>query len=579
MNAARLKRTQFLAGAVRETRAYWHRLSWSVRLLTILGYVIALVLLLVTAFYTMQNGDNLGSVRFESRNWIYDLPFGAMIASIVGITLGWALLLAGASDFRPHLFGMTVCLFIIQLFGFSQISDSVDNIQLGLMWILILLVLTIPVGVQLTSRSLPSWFARSYLPLLEFVAWVVVVSTFLGFLWLSLDNDASRAKAFFAIFDQSLRVFLVFWFLLGLQAATLTINIGRRAVITLHSWVSAKILNALTVLALLGQLLLAWWMVGGEYEELSKPWQALTPWHWETLLYMPWIIVAPGLVLWALALWMTRRWTANATATLLVLSIASCVFSIFFQFRAVRSASAAEGVDAAIFGGLIFIGLMTFNLLTFGLRYAKSESASMPRTGRVLVYPGVVILISALMLFFISVRPQEMLAPDYTAFQRLQSWTYNVFAYGMVGLGSLYLIWVAWRRREQLVGGEVSTSPESSNDPQYRPSISERWATNSLGGIALGWITIAVIYNVLDINSHIQDWLIKRSGPATYAAPENNFCITTMLLGSGAFLGLAIIIGFMRYRRGTLGADIIAGAVGLWGGIISWFLLVSPVAC
>ena len=575
----------------RKKMAYWHGLSWSVRMLTIFGYVVAFALLLATAFYTLPSGDSLGSVEIEAPTWSYDVPFVAMIASIVGMTLGWALLLTGASDFSRPLFVVCVCLLVGQLFGFSRISNNIDTIYLVLMWVLILLVLTIPIGVELASRYLPSWFERSYLPLLEFTAWAVMVAMFLGLLWLSLGTHTSRASTFYNIFFQSLTVFLVFWFLLGLQAGILTITVGRWIVTKLRSWLSGKVLSLLTVSALLAQLLLAWRSVGFNYSAL------FTPWNWENLFYMPWVVIAPSLVLWALALWLTRRWTANSAATLLTFSLASCVFSVYFHmkiasYRKIANdanlpeavANAAQRLDPTnpaipvIVQGLLFVGLVTYGLLRFGVRYAETGGAGMPRTGRALVYPGTVILISTLMLYFVSLRPQELLLKNpgslhwsqkITAFQWLQIFTNNIFAYGMLGLGGLYVIWVACRRREQLVAPEGGTDPSRSYDASYHLTASERFATNCLGGIALGWITLAVTYNLIGTNPYVLDWV----------ADSQFGCITTILQGSGIFLAFAVVLGAVRYKRGTLGAATIAVAIGLWAGMISWLLLASPVIC
>jgi hypothetical protein len=167
-------------------------------------------------------------------------------------------------------------------------------------------------------------------------------------------------------------------------------------------------------------------------------------------------------------------------------------------------------------------------------------------------------------------QDNTQLYQEITAFQWLQFFSTSVFLYGMLSVGGLYLIWVAWKRREHLTVTEGSTDSSLSYDSPNRLTASERLAANCLGGIALGWITIAVIYNLVEINSLL---------PGRLGTVTNRLCITTILLGSGAYLGVAAVLGVMRYRRGTLGADTIAGTIGMWVGIVAWLLLVSPVIC
>jgi hypothetical protein len=549
----------FAVRAIREMLGEWHGLSWSVQLLLAVGYVIALALVVVTVFLKLRSGVELWPVTLDVRQGRWILPYEAMIASFLAIAFGWSLLLTGASDFHRSLFIYIVCLFIIQLFGFSRLANSISTIRLGLMWALILLVFAALVMMHYFSGHLRSLLGNlEDLSLLEFCTWLVVVSAFLSFLWSSLATNSARAYALLSIFELSTNVFLVFWFLLGIQVAYLAISRSRRIVTKLRRRVSERMLSVFAILTLVVQLVFAYW-ASGRYATV------FTDWNWQNLLYMPWVLIAPGLTLWALILGLRNRWSPRAAATILTLSIASSLFTITLLFNVRKAMIFGEGapqetgIVPPVVQLLLFVGLVTYNLLTFGVRYAQTEDYFMPRTGRVLVYPGILILTCGLILYYVSIHPLG--ANPYKVYTLASAWlqgsTYITLTYGMLSMGSIYLIWLVRKHRERLVDdGDTRTGARSVRNSENHLWPSGDWAASILGGLVLGWTATAVMFNMLYTKIAL--------------------CTEIMLVSSVSILCFGAILGYLCYIIGWLRTSVILVAVGFWVGIVSCAVLTFP---
>ena len=163
------------------------------------------------------------------------------------------------------------------------------------------------------------------------------------------------------------------------------------------------------------------------------------------------------LVLWALGLLLAGRLTARAASLFLAISLILPVLTLgwsqpFRQTDLTTVALSAAGVAANVLpAAFIFVGLAAYDVLNFGVRYANVDGRVMPRGGRVLMYFGVVLLVTAFTMFYLNARVVSTRQPAGS----LNLLIDMPFTVGILFLGVPYLAWIVWRRREKLIGSET----------------------------------------------------------------------------------------------------------------------------
>ncbi len=126
-------------------------------------------------------------------------------------------------------------------------------------------------------------------------------------------------------------------------------------------------------------------------------------------------------------------------------------------------ALAAPGLIPPIFLSALLLG---YSVLTFGARFANQEGRHTPRTGRALLYFGVVMLCLAPALLF----PYERSAfTDQRS--EYQGYLDTIIArWGLTCAGPLYLGWIIWRRRDRLIGTDTScVAADTAKPPSPSP--------------------------------------------------------------------------------------------------------------
>ena len=72
---------------------------------------------------------------------------------------------------------------------------------------------------------------------------------------------------------------------------------------------------------------------------------------------------------------------------------------------------------------LLFVGLAAYDVLNFGVRYANTDGRIMPRSGRVFLYFGAVLLVTSFALFYLNARVVRTGQPHFLGEGRLAART------------------------------------------------------------------------------------------------------------------------------------------------------------
>ncbi len=212
------------------------------------------------------------------------------------------------------------------------------------------------------------------------------------------------------------------------------------------------------------------------------------------------VVVSLCLLVGAIGVWLIRHWTVHTTVALLAFSITSPIASLGIAFASETTqdfselALSASGIFPPIF---LFIGLTAYNLFSFGVRYTNTDGRIMPRSGRILLYFGVVTLVISMTVFYLnqtSLNTGELNT-------EIQESLGVFFSVGAVSLIPLYLIWFVWRRRDRLIGYDPSVvrpkpSGEGNRLSSRTPSSlsSKLWAVSSIPSSLLGILLFPLFF-------------------------------------------------------------------------------------
>lgn len=412
-------------------------LPLSVQLLATLGYLAVLGLLLATLFFEWL-GSQLNFVEYSAPAGLYHIPFTVVVITSLTFVLGWAFVLAGAAGSKARVFLPVLALFAFQLFILTGALGD---------WVLLAMCaegLFLAALLGLYAFTFRKRFWRDY-PLPLFIFWLGVAFFFIGLMWVLGQTDEAVTNQLAGTLNVLALLTLIFWVRLGLDAVELAVKVGRAVTVGLRRRLPEAALTALTILILLVRPAL-----GALAIALTKDG------FWGLDL-----LASGALIVWGAGLALTRRWSARASATLLALGLVSPVFALAVSL-AFQGHDFTDLIVSAI--GLfppvlLFVALTTYNMIGFGVSFANVEGAAMPRRARVLLYFGMVILVTTFVLFFMNQRDAVTGEPD----QSTQSLINNLFALSALALGLPYLGWMVWRRREDLIGAD----DEFAGEPRW----------------------------------------------------------------------------------------------------------------
>ena len=408
-------------------------LPLTVKFLTVLGYLVILGLLLFTLVVELF-GQHMLTVQYTLVQGDVKEPLVVMAVTGLAFILGWAYLLTGAATARARIFLPVLALFAAQLFLAS--GGSLLPLLLEVFFFLSVLVIY---GFTFRMRF---WHD---LPGLHFFGWLAAVTLFVLLSVGTVATNAEVASALSANFGLVMLLTMAFWVLLGLTVTELGIKFGQTVTRLGRRLLPFPAFSALVVFVLLAHPAFA-----ALIYQLAQ----------DGFLLLD-LAVSLILVIAALGIWITRRWSFTPAAVLLTLSLASPVlmFGVSLAFSGKDFTSFLLEVTGIFPPLLLFVGLTTFNLFGMGVTFTGVDGRVLPRRARVLLYFGILLLVVACMLFQSNER--SVVTGQVGGIQVLAN---SLFALSALGLGIPYLIWLAWKRQEELIGAEE----EFAQAPRWR---------------------------------------------------------------------------------------------------------------
>jgi hypothetical protein len=523
------------------------------RLLILLGYAAIGALLLATLLLELL-GDNLSSIYFEDPTvGPRRVTYAVVVIASLAFVMGWALVLTGASDCRRRVFLPVAGLFVANLLELVDlVGTSVSFAMVGL----VLLLVAVPAAAHLFTGRLRYW--RDF-ALFEFCIWLAVGSTFIFFSWFLGAWKGAGANALSDALFLLVFISAPFYFLLGLDVVDLAVDVSRMAVLGLRRSLPGKALLILTLLVPLAQpVILVAFISATRDKALYSVWHLPV----DVVLLILGLLASSAVVVGILRLVLLRRWTVQAAAPLLTLSLASLllVLGISLAYQGSSFIDLGLSLISVIPPAFLFVGLIAYDVLNFGARFANTEGRIMPRTGRALMYLGSVILVVGYSLFFMNVRE--------VPFGETEAFTQRVVgsnvALGILFLGPLYLAWTAGKHQERLIGDDSDSSSQST--------ASEDYASGGQDNQGWGVLGVGVLYGLLGYFATLIPYMRVISSSISLPRFGPNWGTVVLMV---VVVSIAIASGVsIRYVRGTLSADMVKLLVGaVVGYILSYMFM------
>lgn len=483
-----------LWGGVREGFVETAGLHPGVRRLIVFGYALILVLLAVLLTVDVFR-DASWMPLFNSQvtggsvpNGMYRMPIPALTASVVAYVVGWAYVLTGASDCGRRVFVATLVVFGLPLWLVARATaEAVRQPMLPFVGAVTLAIL-VPAVLHVVTHRSRVWRER---PGVELAIWTAVPCLLLaGFSAVLAANGVSDGRLeivslsvvtylFFLCANWMLVAGTVFSMWLAPEPVNMGVDAGRALARRLRRWLRPSVFGWVALGAtLLPALIVA---LPGAY--LWSVFHSLAA-H-EIVISITLLAGPLALVGWALQRRLAGRWsplTATiglALAVAALLTIGLFVLATFANQDLLGWVLAASGLIPPV---LLFVLLSTYSVMTFGARFANRDGQQAPRTGRTLIFFGVVMLMMGGMLFSTNLRlPDGRLS---TAFQDRLDLTLLVT---MWIVAPPYLVWTALRRPNRLLGRiDVRAQPRRRGFARYLPG------RLSFGDVALFALLVAL---------------------------------------------------------------------------------------
>lgn len=433
----------FLLAPFRDALIRFDGLPTGLQVLAVLGYVLV-VLLLMLALALELLAPALPAAAWDVAGRTYQMPYLALLISLFGMAMGWAYLLVAATEGGRLLFCLLVLFWGLVWFWVSPWSLAP----------VLFACLIFPVGLgcgiaYLFTYRKPFWRA---MPLLRFLLAAGTLVLLLGMYWLLSVDDAQRVAGIRTAFIFLSWAATIFWIASGPALVDLLVRVVRWAMASLRRILPDERLRAPAMVIF-----------------LVHPWPALLAYllarRGSTLRQFAFGdgIVAMAILVWGLALLLARRWDTRNALTVLGMSLLAPAFGLALAL-AMRgkdiSTPLAYAVESVGFVPplLLFIVVMVYNVFGLMSGFANSEGRFIPRRARIPLCFGAALLIIAFAIFFINVRTAATGKLD----QSFQGWMDNLFLLSIFFLGLPYLAWIAWKRRERLVGVSAGETDGSS---------------------------------------------------------------------------------------------------------------------
>lgn len=358
-------------------------LSRSHRLLVAAGYVTAVGLLvatLLTASITEPSiafADYSGTIRVST---VLVITAGAAFAA------GWALVLTGASDGNRRVFLPLVALAALQLGSLTSAGSGSS----------------LPVFVALAALIVfafrgPTQIWKQY-PLAELGAWLLLFVAAIG-LSVSGGNPAVMAAGLYRNAETVALVAFPLWVVLGRDAARASIDLGRNGgSVARRRLAGSAFRNGAAAVTIAWPVLIG--VITTPLEGMDK---AIDSW-----LAFSFVMSVP-LSLWCITRLADGRWSGWDATLAISLNLSFVAFSL-----ALVSASYETGLVERLVGAFnllppafLFVLLAAYDVVSMGTPQAEREGRHLPRTARVPIYVGALVLIIGSCALLLGARPVE----------------------------------------------------------------------------------------------------------------------------------------------------------------------------
>lgn len=435
MNSARETVLSSFRNRLVDLRPFPHGL----RTLVVFGYLCVATTLAATLYLEIFT-SSAGGVEYRSGDGGVQVRTSVevMVLSSVVLALGWAFFLAGASDCRRRVFIPIAFFFAVQWILFSPAEGFIA----ALIGFGGLLVVFCAVVAHMFSSQASYW---SELPVFEFVAWLALMMVSFAGVFL-VQGRANTAVGLDSALSFPQVISAPFWILLGVGAVDAGIKLARLVVRRLRP-VSVSARRAL--LLLLGWLVIrtfVFFALIGEAEGFLANWSVPEILVSLALLFTTILVAVPVLI---------GSLGYRTVLTLFALSLSTPIATVgltnalFTELDPVGGALTVLGVGAGVLpAAFIFVGLAAYDVMNFGVRYANVDGRLMPRTGRVLMYFGSILLVAAYVMFYLNTETIRTGEPQ----ESVNLFIDGPFIFGVIFLGLPYLLWTAAKRQERLIG-------------------------------------------------------------------------------------------------------------------------------
>lgn len=425
---------RFYIDPLRKTLIDLEGLSWPMRLLTYFGYAAVLVLLVATLVLE-GGGEGQPQASFSTTRGVREVALPVMVASSVGLALGWAYILSSATGSRLVFFFPVMAVFGVDMLSIAPQEGS--GMGFWLLFAIPLFLATL-IGYPL-SRKKPFWTEK---PGRKFVLWLVVMGILIALLWTS-DAD-SVAGSLNGSSSLAILISVPYWAISGLAIVDAVVGAARNIVTFLRRLFPDVVLRALATFLVLAHPVLSLVFIALQVGGVNMGTGILIDGALSIPLLIAMLITA-----------LRRRWNVKNAMTFLALAIILPVFALGVAFSwGGTDISDLVGVTMEQTGLLpplvVFVVVTAYTVLSAGSTLANRDGVVIPRTPRVMLTFGVALLVISFTIFFVNTHIPSTGRLD----ESMQDLLNNIFSLSVVFLGTPYLAWALWRRRDRLTGDE-----------------------------------------------------------------------------------------------------------------------------
>jgi hypothetical protein len=475
-------------------------LSPAMRRLALFGYIFIAVLLGAVLSFEVAHARFPGVVVGTAQ-----LSYPAVAVAAAAHIVGWAFFMTGVTYFRRRWLVLSLVLFVGDWIAINASADTGGPIVF-----VPLVLMAIPVTLAFMRNR--RW--GHALPLMEFGCWAAIglVQFAIPF---SLRGTTGLVAAIIVASRLTAVLAIPFALVLSLEVVELGVFLGRRFTTGIRQRLGDQLAPWVALPIVAFPLVSVPWLIAtsGSFGD------GLPAYVLAILILMLLFNLLVALV--AAVVWLAGRWSGRSAATVQAVVVALLVMVVCLTIGATGKdlIELPLSVVAIFPPTFLFASVLAFNVLSLGARYCNRDSARMPRLGRILGYFGLAILITSWVL----VESNYVGISSRTPEVETGLLANRVIGQGVLWIGFPYLLWIAWKHRDHLVGESLPVSEPVRGGGKALLSV-----VLAILGLLLSWIPFLGL--PLPIAAFLLGWVAFRS-------PRRGRAISGMILSA---IGVAV---------------------------------------